>query len=771
MNLLHKKKSFLLLGFLLLFTLALFAREQAGNSVDVSDTTQLAMRLRTYLLVNPENITARQLDSLRQLGIPVALLASPENQKKLHKFTGPELKKIPVVYPDGQTVEYPERKNDNAVSYGETDQVKFGDAAATLQKRHSFRKFLWFTDDRNDIPTPDYFVHFWGQTGRMPNFVQADKSDLAQLADVVKTLNAMQKMFGVVQTDDKLLADVSWKNYPNRNTNGFFSFPVGSSSDFQLAPYKAGYQFSPDIILPSPENLRNLKVFNAVALDPDFGLTDDFVFIHRIRNLKRGNDEEIINYGVDFVKDKVQGKCARFSGKAYIDGGLKSRSALLPNFTVTAWIKPASLGHNNCILGKGKDFVLKLHDGKLTFTVQGVKDYISEQTPVPANRWSFISLVHTATESRVSFYLNGEMTDTMKLLTPYAVSDNTLLIGSNLWEEFFVGDISEIKIWNRELNADEIAQEYLHRKDGTAIDSAKIITWIFVFLVGLGLVLRRWARQKEKARLTGKSPGRNTPVTQQNILKTTANEQNQIWCFGGLKVLNHEGRDISQKFSPKIRQLFVLVLLNSVAGRKGISSNKLSDSLWPGMSQQNAKNIRGTNVQNLKALLANSPGITVAFRDKLWVIEFSEAYFIDYDFVETSLNRWESLSDTDKRRENLSGLIRILKRGPLFPNIRESWLDPYIDRMSNRIIEFGMNQFSLIPEGPQDALLLEVAEIVSINDPLNEPALRKKISILTRQGKLSLAHSVFDNFAKLYFELYGEKYPGDVKSLFNEIHD
>jgi hypothetical protein len=101
----------------------------------------------------------------------------------------------------------------------------------------------------------------------------------------------------------------------------------------------------------------------------------------------------------------------------------------------------------------------------------------------------------------------------------------------------------------------------------------------------------------------------------------------------------------------------------------------------------------------------------------------------------------------------------------------ESWVDPYIDRMSNRIIEFGLNLFRLLPEEKYDALLLEVAEVISINDLLNEPALRKKISILTRQGKLSLAHSVFDNFGKLYFELYQEKYSIDFKSLVNSEVD
>ena len=71
----------------------------------------------------------------------------------------------------------------------------------------------------------------------------------------------------------------------------------------------------------------------------------------------------------------------------------------------------------------------------------------------------------------------------------------------------------------------------------------------------------------------------------------------------------------------------------------------------------------------------------------------------------------------------------------------------------------------MLPEGKNDALLLDIAEVISINDPLSEVALRKKMAILTKQGKLGLAHGLFDNFGRLYFELYQEKYSGDFKTL------
>jgi DNA-binding SARP family transcriptional activator len=624
--------------------------------------------------------------------------------------------------------------------------------------------------DSDSIPSVDFFTDLWEQTGKMPHFIQVKPHTIVESAELIRAINSRPKIFGVVRDGNRLLADVSWKDLPNRKTNGYFSFPISLSGNLSLSPYKAGYQFSPDIVLPSPENLRNLKIFNAVQLNPDFGLTDQYRFSKRIRNLKRQNDDEIIPYSIGFIQDENHGNCAFFSGKAYVDGGLKSRMALKPNFSMTGWIKPTELGDNNCILGKGKDFVLKIHQGELTFTVQGVKDYHSAKTPIPLNQWSFISLVHTSSDNFISFYLNGKLTEKISLLTPYAGSDYTMLIGSNLWEEFFVGYMSEIKIWDRELNEDEIRSEFLSGNSEKQPISSGWFLGIILVLGVLGFYLRRRIFGKEQIESDHKP--KSSVTLSQVVLPTAGSKeiQEQICSFGGLKVIGADQNDVSKKFSPKIKQLFVLILLHSLGGQRGIDSKKLSDCLWPGMSPQNAKNIRGTNIQNLKALLASCPGIKLVFQDKLWLLEFADDYFVDYAFVEAWLNA-QDLNELNQLASQLPELLSILKKGTLFPNMSESWVDPYIDRMSNRIIEFGLNLFRLLPEEKYDALLLEVAEVISINDLLNETALRKKISILTRQGKLSMAHSVFDNFGKLYFELYKEKYSVDFKSLVNSEID
>lgn len=640
------------------------------------------------------------------------------------------------------------------------DKFRTSENQESQLKQITCNELLWINVDSDSFLSADYFVSFWERTGKLPNFIQVDARNIWKAAGIVSNLNSQPKIFGVIRNGNELLADVSWTDFPHRRTNGYFSFPTSSLSSLALAPYKAGYQFSPDIILPSPENLRNMKVFNVVPLYPDFGLTDHYVFSKKIQNLKRKNDDEIINYGLDFKGDEAWKDCAYFAGNAYADCGLVSRSALKPNFSITAWIKPVKLGENNCIVGKGKDFVLKIHNGLLTFTVQGIKDYHSEKTKIPVDQWTFIGLVHSVADNQISFYMNGERTETISLLTPYVQSDYTMLIGSNLWEEFFTGYIHEIKIWDRELNEEQVRSEFLSSKENQSPVSAGSVIGIIILFGVFGYILFRQIRRKRSAKTVAKP----LPVALPNQKSSVHDAPEKINCFGGLKVINSEGKDISLKFSPKIKQLFVLILLHSGLLEKGISSKKLSDYLWPGMSVPKAKNIRGTNIQNLKALLASCSAMKLIFKDKFWKFEFDDGYFIDLFYVEAKLN--ESLtSDIENIKNELPELLIILKKGTLFPNMSESWVDPYVDRMSDRIIEFGLKIFRLLPEEKFDSVLLDMAEVISINDPLNEPALRKKISILIRQGKLSLAHSVFDNFVKLYFELYKEKYPNDFRSL------
>lgn len=739
---------------------------QAGQAwyAELPDSVRTTIRLRTHVLIRLQEFTAEELDSLINRNIPLAFydgdISRPEQAQWLQRLSARQ-GRIPVLTTkSGLTKPVSESGELIFIRANEFDRVQLspipGDSLFS-DSLFTFNELLYADPGNIGNAGRDLFLKLWSQSGKVPNLIPATKSGFRRIAQIAAYMNSQNRIYGVVRSGEELLEHISWKGFPHYKTSGYFCFPLIPGKTGPFVPYKPGYLFSPDIIYDSPANRGFLKEFKAVSLKSDFELTDHFIFGKRIMNLRRKNDKEIINNGVKLIHDEKRGNCAWFPGRAYLDAGIQSITTLKPNFTITAWIKPAQTDANNSILGKGTNFVLKLHNGLLTYTMQGIKDYYSVNSRVPVNRWTFISLVHSAYENKIRFYINGRLTDQTGLISVYTGSDHTLLIGSNLWEEFFVGAIGEIRIWQRELNEDEIRQQYIGSRNGNKRSFQALLIWLLVPILLFPVGFLIW-KKDQFSRRKKKFKGPLHPMP--------ADEGEKILCFGGLRVINREGTDISRKFSPKIRQLFVLIFLYSVHGRKGISTQKLSGILWPGMSSQHAKNTRGTSIQNLKAILGSCPGIRLAFLDKFWVLELDQSCYSDYADALARMDQLEKLpAEAAVPGKDLKALLEVLKDGPLFPNMAESWLDPYISKMSDRIIELGLTFLGRLDEKKDTALVYELAEVVSLHDPLNEPALNKKLNILTRQGKLSLARSVYDHFAKLYRELYQEPYPVGFHSI------
>ncbi len=725
---------------------------------ELPDSLRLNIRIHSHLLITQDVLSADFTDQLNghvPLAFKLENILSQEQKEIITKISKNQ-KYTLLISPEPQTLKL-QSKNLIFINPKDVDAYSLSknEEADSVNIQKFTTKELLFLELKNVQETQDSIIFkLWEQTGKLPNLIQVKKEQTLATIELIQQLNSKRKIYGVVQSEGQLVADVLWKEYPKRKTNGYFCFPDQSP----ITPYKAGYQFSPDIIYNSPTNWNKLKEFNAIKLSPDYLLNEHFSFAKEIKNLKRNNKDEILNKGVEIVKDKTKGSVAHFSGETYIDGGIQSREILKSNFSVTAWIKPTQIDENNSILGKGRDFVLKISNGSLTYTMQGVKDYFAKNAEIPVNQWTFISLVHSANENKMRFYMNGELADQVSLIEKYRESDYTLLIGSNLWEQFFVGYMSDIKIWERELNNDEIREQF-NLSSGSKNKASLLSSFLLFAIFGFAVILFFILSKKIKKRSATTSIKENKP--KQKLPESEASEK--IICFGGLQVINKDGLDVAQRFSPKLKQLFVLIFLHSINGQKGINSSKLSGYLWPGMDPKNVKNTRGTNIQKLKAALGPCSEIRLVFKDKHWLLEMSGSCYSDYSNALAILNSINV--SNDELMKELPSLLTILKRGTLFPNMSESWIDNYSSKISDQVIELGLSLFQKLNPKKDAALLYELAEVISIYDPLNEPALKIKLSLLTQQGKLGLARSLYDSFTKLYFELYQEEYAVDFKTL------
>ncbi len=734
------------------------------------DSTREELRMQASLLFQSNKVDTKVLQRSLDAGIPVALSFYNDNIENLNRLLNLCLQvqqRILVV--SNNNIDLPAITNGQVVliNPSDFDHITLSAGQFSSHNEEPFTvKELLMVSLRDSIKEKELLYKIWETYGKLPNLISANKINADELGKTITWLNSKKKLFGVVKTEDLLLTDVSWKNYPKIKAYGYFCYPFNKDSIQLFSPFKAGYHFSPDIIFRAPGNEKFSKTFNAIEHKPDFGLSDHFSFNRKVKNKTRGNDNEILVNGVTF-EDGERGVVAYFDSRAYIDAGLQSQNALKSDFSIVVWVKPTQLTANNSILGKGKNFVLKIHDGKLTFTMAGIKDYVSNFSHIPANEWTHAAMVYSKLNNYISFYINGELTEKIDMVADYSGTENSLMIGSNLWEEFFIGYIGEIRIWERELSNNEIVDHYHGYKNFSNLKFAAIG---LIFVLGLFFILLRLRRKNISKDTYG--------FDQKNLFKLKKYNRNsdnlvqvsgeRIICFGGLMVFNKAGDDISLRFSPKLKQLFILIYLYSHGEEDGINSKKLTDILWPGFTSTNAKNIRGTYMQNLRIVLSTCSEINLVFQDKKWKLNLTNECFDEYALVDNYLKTLEQ-SHTNKQLELiLPELISILKKGRFLPNMEQSWLDSFIEKISNRIIEVSIELFNKLDQQENTTLLFDLAEVVSLHDHLNEPALRLKIFLLTQQGKLSLAQSAYNNFTKLYKELYQENYHTDFKSLISE---
>ncbi|WP_430968106.1 LamG-like jellyroll fold domain-containing protein [Spongiimicrobium sp. 2-473A-2-J] len=724
---------------------------------------QTRLKLRSHVLVDLNELNLADLQTVMEGKTPLAVFLSENDAVNTAFFDTYGTYSDSLVVLEDKVVELPVSKEITVLQIPERYVEIYhlngfsGDSEDDFGSTGALHLVQF---DEAELALEHKCMAIWNRFGTLPNFIKTTGNTLGQVDSLVRQINTMEKVFGQVRTQEGPLHGVAFKDFRKSRVNGFFSFPILEEEPTLpvLVPHKAGYRFSPDIIFTAVENQHNPKDFVAFRLDTDFGLTDEFVFRESVVNTVRKNDKEIISNGVEINEDPLFGTVGFFGDRAYVDAGLGSRVALQSEFTISAWVKPTTLDLNNSILGKGDNFVLKLHEGFLTFTMAGIKDYISEASPIPLNQWTHVALVHAKLDNELLFYVNGERTDRVKLISEYVPSTYHILVGSNLWEEFFAGYLGQIKIWERELNAEEIRYQYEHpHKESKGFPyTFSLIAIVLVSLLALTIFIwRKKSKKKETASLYKPIP---TPKIQNKTVEYQGRAE-QLRCFGTLRVYDASGRDLAKKLSPKLKEIFTLILLYSQEQGKGISTNHLTELLWPGLTSQGAKNTRGTSIQNLRTVLASSSEIELAFVNKHWYMQIGDGCYFDYGECQNYLDLFlRENYEVSLLEKELPKVLSILQEGRLLASSSRSWLDPFIEKFSNRIIEQCLRCSVELNMEKHADLLFRIAEVIYLYDELNEKALRLKLQVLVKQGKLSLAHTVHDNFAKLYRKLYDEDY-------------
>ncbi len=289
------------------------------------------------------------------------------------------------------------------------------------------------------------------------------------------------------------------------------------------------------------------------------------------------------------------------------------------------------------------------------------------------------------------------------------------------------------------------------------------IKLFYISLASILLLLVFYVRKKIKTKVKNEKI-ENKPVftIHEKLPAYKIPQLNSILLFGGFQVFDKKGKDASYRFSPTLKELFLLILLYSLEDGKGISSRRIQEFLWPDKSEDKAKNNRGVNIKKLRGILEDIQGIEITFDNNYWKMSLEENVFCDLANIQQCISSQITNNDSDKIEE----IIQILHRGTLLRDIVPEWLDSFKDKTTGTIVstlEEMLTKFDF-----ESSIRLAISNVIFEFDQMNETALRVKCSLLSIQGKHSIAMETYENYIKLYVKLYNEKYQFSFKDVVSE---
>jgi two-component SAPR family response regulator len=235
---------------------------------------------------------------------------------------------------------------------------------------------------------------------------------------------------------------------------------------------------------------------------------------------------------------------------------------------------------------------------------------------------------------------------------------------------------------------------------------------------------------------------------------------NLIKLFGAFKVLNKDGEDITHEFTPKVKALFLVILLHSSRSKNGITTEELTKIVWPEQSFKSAKNSRGVTVRKLRLILEQLNKAEILFVRDRWIAQLSQDVYCDY-FDCMYLLEFPQFNNMDYYYK----LFSIVKDGQLVKNENYDWMDDIKGYVDYRVIDILLKYIGLLNHATYTDLILKIIDRIHISDPVNEKAFELKVKILLMQDNYNYAKYCYETFSKNFEDFYGQIYQKSFEEI------
>lgn len=604
----------------------------------------------------------------------------------------------------------------------------------------------------------ELFKSTWISTGKTPNFIMLDRYD-AGIASLVDRLRGFNTIRGTVTFNGALLNYINWEGL-NNLTSGKFSFPITPGEEFTLSPRCPGYKITPGSITITGSETNETLHFTATLLKITDDLEACYQFNGNARDLS-GNKHHGQIRNIEFINDPIRGVVASFAENSLI-GLVKAEILNIRDhdFTVAVWLKISKYlpeKADYCILSSGTPS----YQRGLHYLVRNKQPYmgffnddLAGNKTIEEGQWYHIVWRYNKLSKEQAIFVDGRL-DARSRRRPSFKGTDSLYIGAYYYPKAnMAGEIDDLCIWSRALGEEDILglsnQTIGIAPELNILMRFPLITLVFIVVLVLSALylISRKIRFKSKPGIS--SPKQVTDLQHAQVEKTF---KNYVKLFGDFRVFDKEGQDMTYRFTPKIKQLFLAIIIHSQGDHNGILTRDLSEMLWKNQSPENAKNIRGVTIRKLRLILEALDKVDIVFQADKWSVRFSGLASCDY-LECLKLLREEHHQDNNFFRR----FFEIIKEGAIFQGESHDWLDDSKGYIENRIVDILLGFLAGLSLDTDSEMILKLTDQVLVNDPANETALSFKIKALIKQHNNNLARYTFARFCSLYEEMYGEKY-------------
>ena len=605
----------------------------------------------------------------------------------------------------------------------------------------------------------EHVKNVWKSTGKTPNFIMLDQYQ-NWIIPVLYQLRSFKTVKGTVTFNAQTLSYVSWEG-TNSLTSGKYCFPAGPGEIVSLTPKSPGYMFKPETVVFEEPDQNKLQHFVAIPL----GITTNLEAYYSFENgaldysINGFNGKDV---GLQYQDDPERNMVAVFDKESHIvlpkAEDLKLRDH---DFTISAWVKVREYdkeGKDLSIIGtKGSSYQQSIH-----LVIRNRKPYFGFYTNdlegkkiIEPGKWYNLVWRYNKLTGEQAIFVDGKL-DSRSLGHPTYKGRENIYVGMAGYNSstYMNGEIDDLVIWSRTLGDEEI---WSLSKDLVDLAQSRNIFLRYPLLSKIGIIIVALiflllVYLKLPARSSGKRFLSAEKLKELEGSISDYPEKNFVQLFGNFRALDRNGEDITAQFTPKIKQLFLLILVYSQHNKKGISTKELSQILWSDLSYQNAKNSRGVTIRKLRIILKQLDEVEVLFNVDCWTIRFTKTVYCDYVECLKLMNE-----NKDKSPTFYLDFYRIIRSGEVFKGESHEWLDDHKGSVGNNIVDVLLKFIHKMDIENDHELILKLSDRILITDPVNDQALSFKLRALVIQNNLNTAKFTYEKFAALYEELYNEK--------------